>query len=78
MLAIGDFARYGRVSVRMLRLREAEIENQIAASEARLAHVRARLALIAEESACTDVLLKRIPAVRVAELSGIAKSMDPE
>jgi DNA-binding transcriptional MerR regulator len=62
----------------MLRLREAEIENQIATSEARLAHVRARLALIAEESACADVLLKPIPAVRVAELSGIAMSMDPE
>jgi DNA-binding transcriptional MerR regulator len=45
----------------MLRLREAEIENQIAASEARLADVRARLALIAEESACADVVLKTDP-----------------
>jgi DNA-binding transcriptional MerR regulator len=62
----------------MLRLREAEIENQIAASEARLAQVRARLALVAEESACADVLVKPIPAVRVAELSGIARSMDPD
>jgi len=62
----------------MLRLREAEIENQIAASEARLAHVRARLALVAGDSACADVLVKPIPAVRVAELSGIARSMDPD
>ncbi len=62
----------------MLRLREAEIENQIAVSAARLAHVRARLALITEESASADVLLKPIPAVRVAELSGIARSMDPD
>jgi hypothetical protein len=62
----------------MLRLREAEIENQIAASAARLAHVRARLSLIAEESVRADVLLKPIPAVRVAELSGMARSMDPD
>lgn len=62
----------------MLRLREAEIENQIAASEARLAHVRARLALIAEEGARADVLIKPITAVRVAELSGLARSMDPD
>jgi DNA-binding transcriptional MerR regulator len=62
----------------MLRLREAEIENQMAVSAARLAHVRARLALIAEETAHADVLVKPIPAVRVAELSGIARSMDPD
>ncbi|PKW19744.1 MerR family transcriptional regulator [Saccharopolyspora spinosa] len=64
----------------MLRLRQAELENQIAADTARLAHVQARLRMIETEGIMPsdEVTIKSIPAVRVAELSGTAKTMDPQ
>jgi DNA-binding transcriptional MerR regulator len=64
----------------MLRLRRAELQSQIASDSARLAQVEARLQIIEGESAmpADDVLIKRIPGVRVAELTGIAASFAPE
>jgi effector-binding domain-containing protein len=80
MFNIGDFARHGRVSVRMLRLRQADLQSQIATDTARLAQVEARLQIIEREGAMPidDVHVKRIPVVRVAELTGTAASFEPE
>jgi DNA-binding transcriptional MerR regulator len=63
----------------MLRLRRAELESRIAADTARLAHVEARLQMIESEGSmpANDVTVKPIPALRLAELSGIAKDMEP-
>jgi DNA-binding transcriptional MerR regulator len=63
----------------MLKLRQAELQTQIAADTARLADVQARLRIIESEGAMptADVTVKPIPAVRVAELTGTAKSMEP-
>jgi DNA-binding transcriptional MerR regulator len=63
----------------MLKLRQAELQNQIEADAARLAHIQARLRIIESEGAMPteDVTIKSIPAVRVAELTGTAKSMEP-
>ncbi len=54
----------------MLRLRQADLQTQIAADTARLTQVRARLEIIEKEGAMPseDIAIKRIPAVRVAEL----------
>ena len=56
----------------MLRLRQAELQSQIATGTARLAQVEARLQIIEREGAmpADDVQIKRIPGVRVAELIG--------
>src|SRR5262245_26715880 len=64
----------------MLRLRHAELQSQIVADTARLAQVEARLRIIEKEGAmpADDVQIKRIPAVRVAELTGTAASFEPE
>jgi DNA-binding transcriptional MerR regulator len=63
----------------MLRLRRAELQAQIAGDSARLARVEARLETIEREGRLpADVVVKAVPAVRVAELSGIAASYDPE
>jgi DNA-binding transcriptional MerR regulator len=64
----------------MLRLRLADLQTQIAADHARLAQVEARLQLIEREGAmpADDVQIKRIPAVRVAELSDTAGGFEPE
>lgn len=64
----------------MLRLRQAELQSQIATDTARLAQVEARLQIIEREGAmpADDVLIKRIPGVRVAELTGIAADFEPE
>ncbi len=64
----------------MLRLRQAELQAQIEADSGRLAQVEARLAIIEKEGAmpATDIQVKRIPAVRVAELTAIAASLEPE
>jgi DNA-binding transcriptional MerR regulator len=144
MFAIGDFARHGRVSVRMLRhydaigllqpvavdpetgyryyeaaqlsrlnriialkdlgftlqqvasvldeqvsaaelrgmliLRRAELQSQISADTARLTSVEARLLSIEHEASepAADVVIKRIAPVRVAELTAIAPSYEPE
>lgn len=64
----------------MLRLRRAELQSQIAADSARLAQVEVRLQIIEGEGAmpADDATIKRIPGVRVAELTGIAASFAPE
>ncbi|MEU6849915.1 MerR family transcriptional regulator [Actinacidiphila alni] len=64
----------------MLRLRRAELETAMAAAEARLAQVEARLRAIESEGRMptNDVVLKSVPAVRVAELTGIAPGYGPE
>jgi DNA-binding transcriptional MerR regulator len=63
----------------MLRLRQAELQAQISADSARLAQVEARLQVIEREGAmpADDVQIKRIPAVRVAELTGTAAGFEP-
>jgi DNA-binding transcriptional MerR regulator len=63
----------------MLRLRQAELQAQIATDTARLAQVEARLQIIEREGAmpADDIQIKRIPGVRVAELTGTAASFEP-
>src|SRR5712692_298585 len=64
----------------MLRLRQAELQSQIATDSAKLAQVEVRLQIIEGEGAmpAEDVLIKRIPGLRVAELTGVAASFAPE
>ncbi|WP_433795416.1 MerR family transcriptional regulator [Actinoplanes sp. CA-252034] len=64
----------------MLRLRRAELEATVAESHARLVRVEARLRAIEREGhmPTDDVVLKRIPAVRVAELTAVADGYEPE
>jgi DNA-binding transcriptional MerR regulator len=64
----------------MLRLRRAELSAQIAVDNARLTQVEARLQIIEREGTMPtdDVQIKRIPAVRVAQLTAIADSFEPE
>ncbi len=64
----------------MLRLRRAEPATRIAEDAARLRQVETRLRAIETEGAMptNEVVVKNVPAVRVAELSGIAKSFEPE
>ena len=64
----------------MLRLRQADLQSQIATDTARLAQVEARLQIIEREGAmpADDIQIKRIPPVRVAELTGSAASFEPE
>ncbi|WP_329496272.1 MerR family transcriptional regulator [Kitasatospora herbaricolor] len=64
----------------MLRLRRAELAAAMAADARRLAHVEARLRTIESEGRmpADDVVVKSIPAVRVAELTGVAASYRPE
>jgi DNA-binding transcriptional MerR regulator len=63
----------------MLRLRRAELENQLVTDRARLAAVEARLRSIETEGAMptNDVQVKRIEPVRVAEVRGLAASFEP-
>jgi DNA-binding transcriptional MerR regulator len=63
----------------MLRLRQAELQSQITTDTARLAQVEARLQIIETEGAmpADDIQIKRIPAVRVAELTGTAVGFEP-
>jgi len=62
----------------MLRLRQAQLEDELARSTARLTSVEARLRLIEREGhmPTDDVVLKHIAATRVAELSAISASYD--
>jgi DNA-binding transcriptional MerR regulator len=62
----------------MLRLRRAELASRMRQDTARLAQVDARLRMIESEGHMDtgDVVLKNIPAVRVAELSAAAASYD--
>lgn len=64
----------------MLRLRQAELQSQIAADSARLRQVEARILSIDREGAmpASDVQIKKIPAVRVAELTALAPDFEPE
>jgi DNA-binding transcriptional MerR regulator len=64
----------------MLRLRQAELQAQITVDRARLAQVEARLRIIEREGVmpADDIQIKQIPAVRVAELTGIAAGFEPE
>jgi DNA-binding transcriptional MerR regulator len=64
----------------MLTLRRAELQAQIAADTSRLGRVDARLRLIEREGAMPtdDIQIKRLPAVRVAELTNTAASFEPE
>jgi DNA-binding transcriptional MerR regulator len=63
----------------MLRLRQAELQSRLTADTARLAQVEARLQIIEREGTMPtdDIQVKRIPAVRVAELSATAASLEP-
>ncbi|WP_328466632.1 MerR family transcriptional regulator [Actinoplanes sp. NBC_00393] len=62
----------------MLRLRRAELAAQVEQDTARLALVDARLRLIETEGHMDtgDIVLKQIPALRVAELSATAAGYD--
>lgn len=63
----------------MLILRRAELSEQIAADAARLAQVEARLlAIETEVGEPPPVVVKRIAAVRVAELTGAAAGYEPQ
>ncbi|MET8568944.1 MerR family transcriptional regulator [Streptomyces sp. NPDC004783] len=64
----------------MLRLRRAELEAAVAAAEAGLVRVEARIRAIESEGhmPTNDVVLKHVPTVRVAELSATAASFEPE
>lgn len=62
----------------MLKLRQAELREQIATDAARLAQVEARLlAIEGEAGEPAPVVVKRIAAVRVAELTGTAAGYEP-
>ncbi|MFJ5217763.1 MerR family transcriptional regulator [Streptomyces sp. NPDC088354] len=63
----------------MLRLRRAELAAAIAADAARLAGVEARLRTIESEGrmASDDVVVKRVPGVRLAELTATAAGFEP-
>ncbi|TCC57532.1 MerR family transcriptional regulator [Kribbella pittospori] len=62
----------------MLRLRQAQLEADLARGTAQLVSVEARLRLIEKEGhmPTDDVVLKRIAPTRVAELSAICASYD--
>jgi DNA-binding transcriptional MerR regulator/predicted transcriptional regulator YdeE len=64
----------------MLSLRRAELRQQILADESRLRRVEARLRAIEREGAMPtdDVVLKPVPATRVARLTATAASYGPE
>jgi DNA-binding transcriptional MerR regulator len=63
----------------MLRLRRAELEAALAATASVLAQVEARLRLIENEDSMPqeDVIIRQLPAVHLAELSGTAASFSP-
>ncbi|MDJ0462654.1 MerR family transcriptional regulator [Streptomyces sp. H27-C3] len=62
----------------MLRLRRAELAETVAAAAARLLQVEARLRSIESEGhmPSNDVIVKSLPSVRVAELTGVAPNFD--
>ncbi|TQF03746.1 MerR family transcriptional regulator [Kitasatospora acidiphila] len=63
----------------MLRLRRAELETAMAAAAMRLVQVEARLRAIESEGRMptNDVIIKSLPAVRLAELTATAASFEP-
>ncbi|MBF6212137.1 MerR family transcriptional regulator [Nocardia puris] len=64
----------------MLMLRHAELERRIEGDRARLRQVETRLRIIEKEGTmpANDVVIKSIPAVRVAETTGVADSFEPQ
>lgn len=64
----------------MLRLRRADLEAAMTAAAARLVRVEARLRAIESEGQMpeNEVVVKSVPAVRVAELTATAASFEPE
>ncbi|MBH1937341.1 MerR family transcriptional regulator [Streptomyces sp. AV19] len=64
----------------MLRLRRAELEAAAAAAAHRLARVEARLRSIESEGTMSnhEIVVKSLPAVRVAELTAVAAGYRPE
>ncbi|GAA1034543.1 MerR family transcriptional regulator [Virgisporangium ochraceum] len=64
----------------MLRLRRAELQEQIAVDAERLARVEARLMVIGMEGAAPsdEVTIRRVPGARVATVSGLAAGYGPE
>ncbi|PZG22892.1 MerR family transcriptional regulator [Spongiactinospora gelatinilytica] len=64
----------------MLRLRQAQVAQQIAADTARLARIEARLRMIEKEGAMStkSVTVKTVPPVRIACLAGVAESGNHE
>ncbi|MEU9111578.1 MerR family transcriptional regulator [Streptomyces sp. NPDC048483] len=63
----------------MLRLRRAELETAMVAAGARLVQVETRLRAIESEGhmPMNDVVIKSVPAMRVAELTATAASFEP-
>jgi len=63
----------------MLKLRQAELQEQIATDTARLAQVQARLLAIESEAAeMAPVVVKRVAALRVAQLTSTATGYEPQ
>jgi DNA-binding transcriptional MerR regulator/effector-binding domain-containing protein len=64
----------------MLRLRRAQLQEQIALDAERLARVEARLLVIGMEGAAPsdEVTVRHVPAMRVAALSDLAPGYGPE
>ncbi|MFI5618688.1 MerR family transcriptional regulator [Streptomyces sp. NPDC051567] len=64
----------------LLRLRRAELESAMAAAAARLTQVEARLRTIESEGfmPAEDIVVKSLPPVRLAELTGVARSYGPQ
>ncbi|MGW4647477.1 MerR family transcriptional regulator [Kitasatospora sp. NPDC004289] len=64
----------------MLRLRRAELAAAVAEAESRLTRVESRLRSIESEGhmPTEDIVVKSLPAVRVAQLSAVAESFGPE
>jgi DNA-binding transcriptional MerR regulator len=63
----------------MLKLRQAELQEQIATDAARLVQVEARLlAIESEASEPAPVVVRQIAAARVAELTGTAAGYEPQ
>jgi DNA-binding transcriptional MerR regulator len=63
----------------MLKLRQAELAAQIEADTARMSRIEARLMAIEREENRPDdgIVVRQVPAVRVAELTGTAASYEP-
>jgi DNA-binding transcriptional MerR regulator len=64
----------------MLRLRQAELQTALAAGTAQLGRIEARLRIIESEGQmpADEVVVKSLPALRVAELTDIAAGFHPE
>lgn len=63
----------------MLRLRRADLESAVAAAAARLAEVETRLRTIESEGTMStdEIVVKSLPAVRLAEVTGVAAGYAP-